>query len=191
VLHIDYTCHLATMHWAFMDLGDTDALANAKVAAVSRSQCHGCAGAGLGGHPGLPSVWYAARFCGGSTAIPNRAALHGAVSVGDVLVVRKNDVVHSMVVVRKSLIGPHRVYIRGFNNFGTLGTGPGNGYDNQDRDIDAARYWHTQGVVTRFGTGFATGGDLAVIGYALYSGRAAHVRNNCALVAGVWTYNGL
>ena len=187
MLQISYTCHLAAMHWALMDLGDADADATAKLSAVSRAQCQTCGGhGGMGGHPGLGNAWYGARFCGGAIAIPNRAALHGAVEVGDVLIVRNNNVVtHSMIVVRKSVVGPHTVHVRGFNNFQTLGTGLGNQYDDHDRDIDRGQYWHPAG----FGTGH--NGAVSVVRYALYSSRAAYVRNNCLFGPGGWTYNGL
>ncbi|MCY2977507.1 MAG: hypothetical protein NTU79_02430 [Planctomycetota bacterium] len=174
-----YTCHMAAMHWAFMDRGDTQAIANQKVSAVAVAQCQGCAGGAV--HPSLSYAWYSNAFCAGAQHIQNRAALYGAVNVGDVLIVGGaiQAPMHTMVVVQKrSLIGRTWVYIRGFNNVGTLGTGPHLGYDNSDQDIDRARYWHGPvGGNQTFGNG--PGNNLYVIPYNTYSNHAAIVRGQC------------
>jgi hypothetical protein len=188
-----YTCHMAAMHWAFMDLGDLDAVAHSRVLAIMLVKCTGCSAGGFM-HGSIPATWYGPRFCGlaGNTLIADRASLHATVNVGDVLAVGKlENPSHSMVVVGKnSLVGHKFVYVRGFNNLGTLGTGQQLQYDNSDRDIDKDRYWHTQGTETRFGTAFNTGGWLYRIPYAGFIARAAVVRNNCNNLGGPWTYVG-
>lgn len=188
-----YTCHMAGMHWAFMDLGDNDATANARIEAIIRAKCQGCT-AGHHVHLSIDANWYGQHFVGlaGNMNIADRVGLYGGVNVGDVLVTSSTaNPAHTMVVVGKNtMLGRRFVYVRGFNNLGTLGTGANLQYDNHDRDIDAAKYWHVQGGQTRFGTSFNTGGLLYRVPYANYSGRAAVVRNNCQFAHGAWTYVG-
>ncbi|MCP4887702.1 MAG: hypothetical protein GY904_13925 [Planctomycetaceae bacterium] len=177
---VRYTCHMAAMHWAFMDRGDTQAVANQRVSAIAVTQCPGCANGGPM-HPSIPYAWYAGAFCGGAQRIPNRAALYGAVQVGDVLIVGGaiQAPMHTMVVVNKrSALRRTWVHIRGFNNVGTLGTGPHLAYDNNDRDIDRARYWHRGAAGDQtFGNG--PGNNLFVIPYNTYSARARVIRGQC------------
>lgn len=99
--------------------------------------------------------------------------------------------IHSMVVVRKtSVLGHHSVFVRGFNNHGTLGTGPHNGYDNADRDIDRALYWRVRGAGEILGQ--APGGEpLWRVPYATFTVNANIVRNRCTPnMAGMLVYNG-
>ncbi len=175
-----YTCHMAAMHWAFMDRGDTQAVANQRVTAVAVSQCPGCAPPGGHMHPSLPYAWYSANFCAGAQHIATRAALYGAVEVGDVLIVGGaiQAPMHSMVVVSKrSILGVTSVFIRGFNNVGTLGTGPHLQYDASDRDIDRATLWHGGGAAQTFGNG--PGNNLYRIPFTDFSNRAGGVRGQC------------
>ena len=187
-----YTCHMAVMHWAFMDLGDSQATANARLQAIVQGKCQPCRG-GQGTHSSISAAWYGPQFCvGGDTLIANRAALHASVTIGDVLLTNNPAYpMHSMVVVGKnSIIGFKFVYIRGFNNVGTLGTGGRDQYDNSDRDIDKDNYWHTMGQETRFGQDFARGGYLYCISYANFIARAGVVRGNCNNGGGPWVYTG-
>src|SRR5206468_2046756 len=121
-------------------------------------------------HGSISPQWYGTNFCGGAQRILNRAALYNAVAVGDVVIIpNPNFPTHTMVVVSKSTnwFGYHYVYIRGFNNIGTLGTGQRDQYDNSDRDIDVSKYWHRapDGNGQVLGQGAATGGKLYVIPY--------------------------
>jgi hypothetical protein len=186
-----YTCHMAAMHWAFMDLGDTDANANAKAQAIIQAKCQGCLGTHHM-HGSILPAWYGTNFCGGAVQIANRAALYAAVNVGDVLITAQpQQPMHSMVIVsKKTMLGRHFVYVRGFNNTNTLGAGPFLQYDNSDRDIDKDKFWHSQAGITRFGLSFSTGGALHRIPYGTYSASAAVVRNNCNNAAGPWVYAG-
>jgi hypothetical protein len=72
-----YTCHTAAMHWAFMDRGDTQAVANQRVTAVPLARCPGCAPPGGNQHPHLSSQWYSTHFGAGAQQIPTRAASMG------------------------------------------------------------------------------------------------------------------
>ena len=140
-------------------------------------------------HPSIGSQWYGNNMCGGTVAIANRAALYAAVAVGDVLILPSPNLPqHSLVVVSKSSWFGHQfVYVRGFNNHGTLGTGQQNAYDDGDRDIDVARYWHNSPVAPlvdavvnqHFGQAYNAGGPLLRIPYATYSQSAATLRNRC------------
>ena len=204
-----YICHMAVMHWAFMDLGDNEATANARIQAIIQAKCHSCAavaavaagGAGGAGgvvvglpHGTINHEWYGANFCGhhGNTMIADRESLYAAANIGDVIITNHpNRPAHSMVVVGKnSSLGQKHVDVRGFNNFGTLGTGTQNEYDNGDRNIYQSKYWHRFGSETRFGMGFANGAWLWIVPYTNYLTRAAVVRNNCNNAAAGWTYTG-
>jgi hypothetical protein len=150
---------MAALHWAFMDRSDTQAVANQRVTAVTLALCPGCATPCGNQHPHLSSQWYSTHFCAGGQRIPTRAALHGAVEVGDVPIVGVaiQAPVHSMLVVNKRSLGGHSsVYIRGFNNVGTLGTGAQLQYDAHDRDIDRAALWHGAGDCRPSATGRGT-----------------------------------
>jgi hypothetical protein len=190
-----YTCHVAALHWAFRDLGATEADAGAMVEAIAVAKCAGCqSGKTMGGYPlhdSIQNAWYGANLCGGSTKIPDRDALYGAVAVGDVLIVGKPAwPAHSMVVVQKTEFIRKWVYVRGFNNTACLGTGPKDGYDNSDQDVDKQKYWHAGEGKTHFGQSFSTGGALRVIPYATYSAAAAAVQVHCNNGVNGWTYNG-
>lgn len=180
-----YTCHMAVMHWAFMDLGDTSATANARIQAIIQAKCMGCT-AGFHLHASIQDTWYGANLCGGAVTIANRAALYPAVAVGDVLITDHSQrPAHSMVMVsRNSMMTRKYVNIRGFNNLGTLGTGTFLNYDHADRDIDKGQYWSAAG----FGNAKVA---LHRIPYATYAAAAAIVRNNCNNAAGNWVYIGL
>lgn len=189
---VQYTCHMAVMHWSFMEKGDTQAIANDRVSAVAVAKCPGCTNGGAM-HPSIPYAWYSQAFCTGAVHIANRAALYAAVNPGDILIVGGaiQAPMHSMVVVNKrSLMGITSVYIRGFNNVGTLGTGPHLGYDNSDRDIDKAVLWHgPAGGNQTFGNG--PGNNLYVIDFATYMNRAGVVRGQCIpAAAGGYQYRG-
>jgi hypothetical protein len=179
---VGYTCHMAVMHWAFRDLGDTDAMANARVQLINTHRCLGC----MNGHHVHASIghgWYGAHFGDGAVHIPNRGALYNAVNVGDVLLVsHPQSPSHSMVVVQKrELFGRRFVYIRGFNNYGTTGTGIAFQYDNSDRDIDVAALWNAAPAAEPpvpgaqiFGNAGAT---LHCVPHDTYMENAAVVRN--------------
>jgi hypothetical protein len=189
-----YTCHMAALHWAFMDLGDNQATANNRIEALARAKCAACTppqgGQAAAVHLSLPSLWYGANLCVGAVAIANRAALYGAVHSGDVILLgpAAANPMHSMVVVGKTnIVGQRFVYIRAFNNAGTFGPpSPHLAYDNSDRDIDKAALWHgPAGGAQNFGN---TGANMFVVPYANFSLQAAAVRNNC--VNHGWVYNG-
>jgi hypothetical protein len=182
---------MAVMHWAFMDLGDDHATANARLQAVIRATCEACAKptAGLP-HGSIDVEWYGTHFCGlyGTSPISDRATLYREAEVGDVLITNHpRSPMHSMVVVSKSSARGRRfVYVRGFNNLGTLGTGARAQYDGFDRDIDRGRYWHAAG---RFGND-RPGNCLYRIRYDCFKQRAAVVRNNCKSIGSSWAYTG-
>ena len=195
VWQTDYTCHMAVMHWAFMDLGDLDAAASGRVNAINATVCLGCLGQ-HDQHGSIAPTWYGENFCTGAFGIPNREALFAAVDVGDVLITSDpGRPMHSMVVVETSTgcFGHNYVYVRGFNNVGTLGTGERLRYDNANRDIDRACFWRAAPPQVPpvpgqevFGNG---GASLAVIPYATYMARATALRNRCAQAGnGNWAF---
>ena len=106
-------------------------------------------------------------------------------NVGDVLVTDNPQAPsHTMVVVSKTSVMTRKfVSIRGFNNFGTLGTGIRDAYDASDHDIDRDKYWND----ANFGN---AGVPLHRIPYANYSAAAVAVRNNCNNNGGPWVYVG-
>jgi hypothetical protein len=180
-----YTCHMAGMHWAFMDLGDTSATANARIDAIVQNKCQGCV-AGHHIHLSIMHGWYGANFCAGAVQINSRDALYNAVNVGDVLVTDNyQSPAHTMVVVSKNTMMTRKfVYVRGFNNFGTLGTGTHLAYDASDRDIDRDKYWN--------GANFGNAAKVPLhrVPYANYSAAAGVVWANCNNAGGPWVYVG-
>ena len=192
-----YTCHMSALYWAFRDAGDTAAVAGARIEAIATNKCHTCGapavvGAIQGPHSSIPNAWYGTHLCNAADPIvANRAALAGT-AVGDVLWVGDaRGPAHSMVLVGKlNLPNATQVYIRGFNNVGTLGVGPHNQYDANDRNIDRDEFWHTRGANTRFGMGCLDDRVLHRIDFATFSARATVVRNNCQNLNNVWTYVG-
>jgi len=191
-----YTCHMSALYWAFRDAGDTAAVAGTRIEAIATNKCHGCVAVAQGRpaamHVSIPNPWYGTNLCSAADpVVANRAALANT-AVGDVLWVGDHrSPAHSMVLVGKlNLPNATQVYIRGFNNIGTLGTGPHNQYDPQDRNIDKDQYWHTQGGNTRFGMNYLNDRVLHRIAFATFSARAAVVRGNCNILNGVCTYVG-
>lgn len=194
VIHPDvgsvvYTCHMAAMHWSFMDHGDNQITANRRVSAIATALCNGCCN-NTGLHDSIPHLWYGNTFCNGAIPITDKAALYHAVNIGDVLIVGEPQrPVHTMVVTNKrSLFGHTSVYIRGFNNIGTLRTGKYLAYDNSNRNIDKNKYWHGNATNNQtFGNGL---GRLFVIPFLTYSNKADIVRRQCTInAAGVMTYD--
>lgn len=190
---IRYTCHAAALHWAFMELGDNQATANARVEAINKATCIGCSTGG-NQHSGISHTWYGNHMIAPTAPvqIPNKAALMGAVAIGDVLITNAPQYpTHSMVVVGKqNLFVAKFVYVRGFNNTGTLGTGPHLQYDNADRDIHKDSLWHNLAGQIKFGTSHSTGSALYCVSYANYIAQATTIRNACSNVTGQWAYNG-
>jgi hypothetical protein len=185
-----YTCHAAALHWAFRELGDNEADAGAKLQLILGSKCALCQGGpNMGLHASLPHGWYGAQLCGTAVLVPDRAAMRANVVVGDVVLAGVPQYpMHSMVVVGKtSFLAWDWTYIRGFNNVGSLGTGPHNAYDADDRDIDKERYWHTVLATTYFGTSAANQNQLYRITYANFIAAAQVVNNNCNLALGTYT----
>lgn len=167
-----YTCHMAAIHWAFMDLGDAEGVANRRLSAIMRATCLACLGE-HDLHGSLDPTWYGDKFCKDVTAqIGSRDALYAGVQVGDVLITQApQNPMHTMVVVGKSSLGKFKfVQIRGFNNIGTLGTGSRAMYDDHDRDIDKAKYWNG----ATFGN---SGAALHRIPYNDFSNNASNIRN--------------
>ncbi len=171
---LPYTCHMAAMHWAFMDRGDFQTVAHQRLTVINRAVCPKCRNPTAFMHQAILHQWYGAHFCGGAQQILSRDALYGAVEVGDVLILGTPTApAHSMVVVGKSKAPGHSwVYIRGFNNVGALGTGAQLQYDPQDRDIDRRALWKG----SQFGI---TGNPVYRIPYVDYSNRAGIVSGQC------------
>jgi hypothetical protein len=187
-----YTCHMAALHWAFRELGDTEAIAGARMEAIAETKCQACL-VGAPVHLSIPHDWYGTNLCGNAVALADRDAMRANAVKGDVLLVGTAAVpAHSMVVVgKRSLLGGHWTYIRGFNNTGSLGKGGKLMYDNHDRDIDKAALWHAQvGQPTRFGLAYSAGGALSRVSYANFIADATTVRGNFNFAAGAWTYTG-
>jgi hypothetical protein len=183
-----YTCHMAAMHWAFMDHGDNQIMANQRVSTIATALCNKCCH-NTGIHSSILHEWYGNAFCNGAIPITNKAALYHAVNIGDVLIVGEPQrPVHTMIVTNKrSLLDYNWVYIRGFNNIGTLGTGGYLAYDNNSRDINKNQYWHGNATNNQtFGNGL---GRLFVIPFRTYSDSADIVRRQCTINAGIMTYH--
>jgi hypothetical protein len=163
------------------------------IESIAQVKCNGCRNGG-NVHISLPHAWYGTNLCGGAIAINSLDDLHTSVVKGDILVTGNPlSPSHSMVVVSVTVfLGRHYVYVRGFNNTQTLGTGGYLQYDNADRDIHKSKYFHTQNNTTRFGMGFHAGGQLYRIPYATYvTNHASVVYNNCANGVNGWSYVGL
>lgn len=174
VMH-GFTCHVAAMYWIFRDQGETEESAAQKLEGIARAGCQGC-GENHNVHISIKHPWYGINMCRGALAIDDRNGLLTQVQKGDVLIVGSPQAPsHSMVVVRVER-NAERVYVRGFNNEGTLGTGARDEYDKNDRNVADAQYWHTQGAETRFGKAFSTGGRLYRISYAQYYANAQAIR---------------
>jgi hypothetical protein len=154
---VGYTCHMAAMHWAQMALGKTQQEANRIVGDFARASCPGCRGQGPHGSVG-PAV-YGAHFCTAARPVLNRQALFAMVAVGDVLITEHpSRPMHTMIVRRRT--SPNDVTIRGFNNFGTLGTGVRDQYDPVSHNIMQDKYWRDP-AAGRFGL---VGVPLHVVG---------------------------
>ena len=80
---------------------------------------------------------------------------------------------HTMVVVKTK---PGVVTIRGFNNFGTLGTGTKDTYDNADRNLADNKYWHAVGPQSRLGMSFSAAGPAHLVAYAQYYANSQTIR---------------
>ena len=178
-----YNCHMSALYWAFRDAGDTPDQAGARIEAIATRLCIGCAGVGQT-HWSIDNSWYGSHLCNAADeVVGDQAALAANAAVGDVLWVgdaHARNPAHSMVLVRR-FYGPHfyQTHIRGFNNIGTLGVGPHNRYDNQDRNIDQDKYWHVNGPLTRFGMFFLQDRVLHRIPFAVFEARAGVARHNC------------
>jgi hypothetical protein len=185
-----FNCHAAALYWMFRDMALTAADARGCITAIVNATCPGCLGRGAHG-TGLPPDWYGRTFCQNTTAITTRAALFGAVSVGDVLVTGNPPgfMAHSMVVVeKKNFAGRRWVYVRGFNNAGTFGgSSPRDAYDNHDRDCDKDSLWRA-GVGGTQQFGFGAGSNLHVVTYANYRMAAQAVLTRAHAKNGVWHY---
>ena len=177
-MNTSYTCHMAVIHWAFMDLGDSQAQANARLTAIIQDTCPLCGGRDGNAHGSLLPNWYGTNFCvgAGASRIANRAALYASVNPGDVLILPDPRApMHTMVVVQKSQTrGRSSVLIRGFNNVGTLGTGSFLAYDGSDRNIDDPRFWRAGPGGEVFGHN--AGSALHVIPYPNFRSKATEVR---------------
>jgi len=107
------------------------------------------------------------HFYNVGTRLRSRVELRNSARVGDVLVVGPLRMpVHSMVVVSRrsqTVRGTqiHETSIRGFNNYGTLGTGVRDHYDDSTWNIDDDRYWNGD----RFGN---SRDQLYRVGYTSY-----------------------
>ena len=198
-----YTCHMAALYWAFLDLGDTALEAATRVEEIAKFNCHGCKTKPKPGvmimHPSIPHAWYGLKLCAGALPVPDAQNLLTYADVGDVILVgAPQRPMHSMVVVHAP--GPGQpVAIRGFNNFSTLGTGTHLQYDNADRVIAppgvppaGANYWHTGADgTTRFGQGFDGGGPAYRIQYETFvTSNAAMVRRQFKQQHGQLVYTG-
>lgn len=162
-MDVKYTCHMAVMHWMCMALGDTQAQANKIVSGFAKAHCPSCK-SGAANHSSINAGEYGRALCAGpAQPIASAVDLTGAVSAGDVLVTgNPNYPMHSMVVRQNH--GADHVTIRGFNNFGTLGTGQFLAYDPVSRNITKDKYW--PGGPGRFGN---TGNPLYVVPYAHFA----------------------
>jgi len=137
-INVGYTCHMAAMHWAQMALGSSQTDANRIVGAFARLHCPGCKGRGPHGSV-LPSA-YGNTFCRNAVPISDRASLYKNVQVGDVLITGHHRMpMHTMIVRQKR--GEGHITVRGFNNFGTLGTGIRDHYDPKSHNIAKDKYW--------------------------------------------------
>lgn len=173
---VGYTCHMAAMHWAQMTLGASQALANEIVSVFARLHCPGCKG--VGPHGSVSPAAYGGHFCRVARPIPSLAQLHPLVDVGDVLITEHpSQPMHSMVVRQKQ--GPNHITIRGFNNYGTLGTGLRDQYDPESHNITQQKYWFNAGA-GRFGL---VGVPLYVVKHADFMRASVLLRQEAARTA--------
>lgn len=180
-----YTCHMAAMHWAFMTLGDTQQQANNRITRIIQTTCNGCLGTTPGMHGSINPQWYGKEFFFHipATHILNRQSLYDGVSIGDVLIIPDPRMpMHTMVAVGKSalaLLGTHYVYVRGYNNYGTLMTGIRDQYDDADRDIDKASLWRPNPNTVIGGElfGASSGSTLYVVAYEDFIEKARVVKD--------------
>ncbi|MCO6382729.1 hypothetical protein [Oceanicola sp. 502str15] len=162
---VSYNCHMAVMHWAFMALGKSHGQANARVAQLAVNNCDACNGKGAR-HATLPNSLYGTMFCSAARRIPGRDQLFAMASAGDVLITGAPSYPSHSMVVRQSKSNDH-VTIRGFNNFGTIGTGEVLQYDPVSHNITKEKYWP--------GGSFGNHGSaLWVISHAAYMVKAQH-----------------
>ena len=71
-----YTCHMAAIHWAFMDHGDNQGAAQKRMEAIIQATCIPCVNNNPDlRHGSISPQWYGTNFCGGAQRILNRAAL--------------------------------------------------------------------------------------------------------------------
>lgn len=176
-----YSCHLAMMHWAFMALNCTGTEANDAVNRIFRAHCENCTdrsdhdrGFGNGIHGA-----YGRLFCNEAEEVQDKAALYDMATVGDVLITaHPKNPMHSMVISGRMhrLTTGKRVMIRGFNNFGTLGTGEKDAHDMLSHNIMNDRYWKRDSAkpdqTARCNFGKASGAPLFLIKHADFIGRA-------------------
>jgi hypothetical protein len=135
---VGYTCHMAAMHWAQMVLGSDQQRANRAVGDFAKSFCPGCKGNGP--HGSVSPYEYGRHFCVTAQPVASRAALYNMAEVGDVLVTEHpSRPMHTMIVRQKR--GNDHLTVRGFNNFGTLGTGVRDRYDPLSHNIAQDKYW--------------------------------------------------
>jgi hypothetical protein len=133
---------MAAMHWAQMALGSSQGDANRIVGAFARLHCPGCKGGGP--HGSVQPSAYGQTFCQNAVRIRDRVSLHGSVEVGDVLITEHWSMpMHTMIVRQKR--GIDHVTVRGFNNYGTLGTGTRDRYDPVSHNITKDKFWSAVG----------------------------------------------
>ena len=134
-----YTCHAAALHWAFMDQGLTQPEANQKVTTLTQMYCPACNAPNQGGpHSSIPASKYGPMFCSNAVKITRNSLTD--LEPGDILITGHHKAPnHSMIVRRNKRAG--ETTVRGFNNFGTLGTGRLLEYDPFSRNITQDKYW--------------------------------------------------
>jgi hypothetical protein len=184
---------MAALYWAFQDLGDPAQTAAARIEAIATAKCNGCQTRPAPGllvtHASIPHAWYGQQLCAGAVPVADAVALRAYADQGDVILVGAPQYpMHSMVVVNAP--GPGQpVNIRGFNNFATLGTGVHLQYDNADRDISVANYWHA-GPPLHFGQAHSTGGPPFRVQFDTFMNNATAVRGRFAPRHGGLVYTG-
>ncbi len=182
-----HTCHEAALYWELKEQNYQypDRLLEA-IITVTRIGIGTC----------IPPAWYN-RLYQGALRINGRDELRNNVAVGDVLITgTAAQPSHTMVVIKNSKSGLRwRTFIRGFNNYGTLGTGPAAayGYDNNDRDIDKDKFWHQAGGNNYvFGLQPAAAMPLRRVPYIMYRHRVRNVaflKSNFDHINKTWAYN--
>jgi hypothetical protein len=138
-------CHEAALYWMLLDEGTY--YPQGLLAAIKQTVSPG--------NQNIPGHWFARLYTHNLTGIgapPVRIRsmeqLRTAVRAGDILITGTPvNPSHTMVLVKiTKRLTRWWVYIRGFNNVGSLGTGPRDAYDNADRDIHKQRYWHPRAL---------------------------------------------